>query len=252
MGLSLLDNKWKFLVIKDLLKNSIKKLPISFTRNQQYDKQTKKVIRKVCTAASNCIDVGAYQGEILNLYLKYSPQGKHHAFEPLPEYYSFLNAKYGRTAKIHPVALSNEVGQRTFNYVMSNPSYSGLLKRKYDRDREKDQEIVVETACLDDRLPNDLLIDFIKIDVEGAELLVLKGGEKSILRSKPVIVFEHGKGAADVYGYGPEDCFSYISDRLKLNISTMKKWLENKPQLTKEAFVRQFSTGENYYFIAYP
>jgi FkbM family methyltransferase len=41
-----------------------------------------------------------------------------------------------------------------------------------------------------DRLFPDELISFIKIDVEGHEEKVLRGGEQLILRSKPVIYFE--------------------------------------------------------------
>ncbi|MEZ4983026.1 MAG: FkbM family methyltransferase [Saprospiraceae bacterium] len=67
----------------------------------------------------------------------------------------------------------------TFNYVVSNPAYSGLQKRRYDRPNEIDEKIEVETDLLDNVLAEDTRIDFMKIDVEGGEFFVLKGAQKN-------------------------------------------------------------------------
>ncbi|MFK7982299.1 MAG: FkbM family methyltransferase, partial [Saprospiraceae bacterium] len=150
-----------------MLKKWLKKLPIPITQNHRYDIQAKKVIKKVLTKSSNCMDVGCHEGEFLDLFLKYAPAGQHFAFEPLPDYYENLVKNYGQKCKIHPQALSDKKGESTFNYVISNPAYSGLQKRNYDKPNEKDTSITVETDLLDDLLPAKTKIDFIKIDVEG-------------------------------------------------------------------------------------
>ena len=54
-----------------------------------------------------------------------------------------------RNCLVHSYALSNTKGTTTFNYVISNPSYSGLIKRKYDKPNEQDTTIEVETELLD-------------------------------------------------------------------------------------------------------
>jgi len=46
---------------------------------------------------------------------------------------------------------------------------------------------------LDDALPSDVRIDFIKIDVEWAEFEVLEGAKSTIKKYKPYILFEHAK-----------------------------------------------------------
>src|ERR1043165_3472046 len=161
--------------MKRLLKRLLQYSPVALTKNQHYDRLTKKVIRVVCKPNSNCIDVGCHKGEILDLMCAAAPQGHHWGFEPIPVLYEALKSKYaGTQCTISPIALSNVEGEAQFNYVTSNPSYSGLLRRKYDRPNEEDTSIKVHTARLDEVLPQNYIADLIKIDVEGAEMLVLE------------------------------------------------------------------------------
>lgn len=236
------------------LKRLVKKLPVAVTKNQQYDSQTRQIIRKVCTANSNTVDVGTHSGDILDLLLQQSPNGTHCGFEPLPVLYRGLISKYMQQKNIvlYDLALSNSNGNTSFNYVTSNPSYSGIKKRSYDRSHETDETIEVKTARLDDVvLAANKKIDFIKIDVEGAELGVLKGAEQLIKRDRPVIVFECGLGGTDVYDTTPDDLFSFFS-AMEYEVSLMKDFLKDASALSKEAFEQQYYQKLNYYFVAYP
>ena len=121
------------MAIKKMIKSVLKLIPIRFTKNQEYDFQTKKIIAKVCKADSHCIDIGCHKGEILDLFLQYAPKGTHYAFEPIPSMYNALLQKYQRQpCVISNVALSNVNGEASFNHVTSNPAYSGLQKRAYN------------------------------------------------------------------------------------------------------------------------
>lgn len=234
------------------LKNLIKKLPFDFTKNQAYDRQTNAVIRKVCEKDSNCLDIGCHKGEVLDIILHNAPNGHHFGFEPIPSMYKNLVSKYKNTnCTILEVALSNISGTSVFNHVLSNPAYSGLVKRAYDRPNEVDEQIEVKTEKLDIIFDKTTPIDLIKIDVEGGELNVLEGAEKTILRTKPVIIFEHGLGASEYYDATPEKVFA-LFDRMDYNISLMKSWLDNKSGFSLEQFKDQFYQKKNYYFIAYP
>ena len=233
------------------LKALVKKLPIAFTKNQQYDAQTVRILQKICRPDSNCIDIGCHKGEMLDLILKFSPRGKHFCFEPLPDLFQGLIQKnYPKNCQFFDLALSRDKGETTFNYVISNPSYSGILRRRYDRTDEEDTTITVKTNLLDNVVPLDTHIDFIKIDVEGAEMLVLEGAKRTIERCKPIVVFEHGLGASDVYGTTPRQIFLFF-EQCGLHISLMRDWLAGKPVLSQEAFEEQFYSGKNYYFIAH-
>ena len=209
-------------LMKNIAKKIIKQIPINFTKNQRYDAQTIKVINKVCSSTSNCIDIGAHKGEVLDKILAAAPEGQHFAFEPIPALFQQMELRYKDMKNVHlsNLALSSKKGEASFNYVVTNPSYSGLIKRKYDHKDEKDELITVQTDLLDNVLPAEHKIDLMKIDVEGGELLVLEGARKTIIQHKPVIIFEHGLGASDFYGATPEKVFVLLN-ACGLNVSLM-------------------------------
>ncbi len=111
---------------------------------------------------------------------------------------------------------------------------------------------MVKTDLLDNIVDPADVVDFIKIDVEGAELEVLRGGIETIKRSKPVIVFEHGLGAADCYGTRPEEDYALLCGECGLRLSLLDGWLEGRQALSEYEFCKQFYKGLNYYFVAHP
>jgi FkbM family methyltransferase len=233
------------------LKRLIKKIPIAFTQNQRYDAQTLQIMQRMLKPTSNTIDVGANEGDVLKHLCKFAPEGKHFAFEPIPHLYEhLLNTKNANTT-VYNVALSDKRGESTFNYVITNPSYSGLKKRQYANDHEQDTQITVKTEKLDDLIPENTPITMIKIDVEGGEYQVLLGAKETILRCRPIIVFEHGLGASDYYGTTPEQVFNFLTGECYCRINLMKRWLKGEQPLTIQEFRTIFDTNSDYYFIAY-
>jgi FkbM family methyltransferase len=158
----------------------------------------------------NCIDVGAHNGDILREMVRIAPEGRHIAYEPLPDFADRLEQEFPEV-DVRRAALSDEEGTATFTYVKSNPGYSGFKERRYPGE-ESLEKLEVRTERLDSALPDGYVPALIKIDVEGAELQVLKGGIETIARHRPVIVFEHGKGATDHYGAGPDDVYDLLSE----------------------------------------
>lgn len=205
-------------------------------------------MERVLTRDACCIDVGCHFGSILREMLRIAPEGRHHAFEPLPALHRQLVENF--PAVIHRLALSDTRGQTTFQYVVSNPGYSGLLRRTYEREDETVVQITVETDLLDNVVPASLPVRLIKIDVEGAELQVLRGGVKLLKRHRPFIIFEHGLGAADHYGTTPEEVYDLLSGDCGLEVNLMARWLNGAPPLSRDAFSTFFRDGTEFYFMA--
>lgn len=237
--------------IKNIIRVALNLLHIDLTKNLEYDRLTTAIMKKVLKVDSNCVDVGCHKGEILSIMLKDAPNGKHFGFEPIPYLYHDLKKLFKNKATIFPYALSDKNGNSTFQLVKSAPAYSGIKKRKYTVDNPDIEEIKVELKQLDDVIPQGVKIDFIKIDVEGAEFGVLKGARKLIARDKPYIVFEFGLGASDFYGTKPVDLFNFFKGA-GLNISTLKSFIKKDESLTLETFSSLYKTNKEYYFLAHP
>lgn len=215
-----------------------------------YDQQGFAVMRRWLRADANCVDVGCHQGDILREMIRHAPRGRHFAFEPLPHLAAALTKKFPRVS-VHELALNDAAGETSFQFVTSNPGYSGLLRRRYDRPHEEVTEIKVKTARLDDVLPAGLPVALIKIDVEGAELGVLRGAVKTLSAYRPVVIFEHGLGAADCYGTTPEQVHELLAG-CGLRVWLMADWLAGREALTGAEFAAQFYEGKNFYFMAAP
>ncbi|HMQ07212.1 MAG TPA: FkbM family methyltransferase [Saprospiraceae bacterium] len=230
----------------------MKKLFPYLNKGWYYDKLTEQIIRKTVQLNSQGIDIGSHHGEVLSSLLKYAPEGRHYAFEPLPELYELLYKRYGQKAAIYPYALSNENGFSDFHYIRNAPDYSGLRKRKYDIMHPDIHILWVEMRKLDDVIPTDSTIHFIKIDVEGGEFDVIKGSENLILNSRPIILFEFGMGASDYYHVDPSDFFDYCTQHLQMHLYTLKAFLDNNLPLSRADFLQMYESNKEYYFVMGP
>ena len=118
-----------------------------------------------------------------------------------------------------------------------------------DISKPKIDEIDVEVRILDEIIPIDSDIKFIKIDVEGGEMGVLEGSIKTIQRCQPIILFEFGMGASDIYGTKPSDIFDYF-ENLDYKIYCLSSYLEKKEFLDFDSFDNLYNKGIEYYFVA--
>ena len=103
----------------------------------------------------------------------------------------------------------------------------------------------MRTERLDDALPSGYVPALLKIDVEGAELEVLRGGGETIARHRPVVVFEHGAGSADHYGTAPADVWELL-DGAGLRVSG----LDGAGPFSLAEFEDQFARAERVNFVA--
>ena len=238
-----------------LLKRIAKKIhslsPISLSRNEKYDRLTKKIIQRIATQNGSCIDIGVHEGKILHWMVQYMPNTIHYAFEPIPILFKQLQLKFAGKAFVSAIAISDKNHQSNFNLVTSNMAYSGLIKRAYDK-AETDCIIQVQTASLDNLISLTEKISLIKIDVEGAEFFVLKGAKNTINNNKPIILFECGKAGGDAYGFTPNDVYNLFSNDYAYSIYTLSNWLQKKETTNCNQFIEYYKTGKEFFFLAAP
>jgi len=135
------------------------------------------------------IDVGAYNGLFL-LYLAEIFKSVY-AFEPVEELYRILSRLKLKNARVLNVAVSSTNENLQLRVPMDG-SYARYTEASLvDRGAVNDASIkTVPVSCRTLDSFDIIDCDFIKIDVEGHELDVLKGGFKTIERNLPALLIE--------------------------------------------------------------
>jgi FkbM family methyltransferase len=193
---------------------------------------------------SSCVDVGAHEGIWLEELRRVAPRGRHLAYEPLPHLARDLAERFPEM-DVRNAALSNRNGETTFVHVRDLPGYSGLRRRDYPREVDA-ETITVRTERLDDALPEDFVPALIKVDVEGAERLVVEGALETIRRHRPIVVFEHGPGAAEHYETTPGDMYRLLGEEAGLSLFD----LDGNGPFALPEFERRFESGEQWNWLA--
>jgi|SRR3989344_1089398 len=153
---------------------------------ESYEPETTQYFKKTIQPGMTVVDVGANLGYFTRLSAKLvGPTGHVYAFEPDADNFLLLKENTKQLKNVHIVqsAVSNREGTVTF-YLSDKMGMHSLLECK-----NKGEQVTVSSTTLD-CLSEKTDINFVKIDVEGAEREVFQGMEKLLLR-KPIIVFEY-------------------------------------------------------------
>lgn len=141
------------------------------------------------------VDVGANCGYFTMLFKRLvGKSGRVVAYEPNPVYVSLLeNTRRSNNTQfeIEPVALSDSAGTIDLAYPGEYTGSASIVSA-FDPKWGIEHTIEVSTSTLDDDFAGMDTPNFIKIDAEGAEELILKGGRELINRhDAPVLILEY-------------------------------------------------------------
>jgi FkbM family methyltransferase len=192
-----------------------------------------QAMREIIQSDMNCIDIGCHIGSSLSLMLCLSPRGRHIAFEPIPKKAKWLRRKFPEV-EIKALALGDKRERRTFFQNASRPGFSGFAEGSATQDEVI--ELTVDCDMLDNVVGADRKYTFVKIDVEGAELLVLRGARQTIARDTPIILFESSHDGAARLGLKREDLFAFFVDELGYKVFLIKDFLEKRAALDLAGF----------------
>jgi FkbM family methyltransferase len=182
-----------------------------FALRENYEQELVS-LEKFLSSGSVFIDVGANMG-IYTLVASrlVGRAGSVIAFEPSVQSFPLLKQNIALNDLTNvlalPVALSHETGRATL-YHGPDPVCNSLGKHpSWHSDAEE-----VSTDSLDNVVKRTSLnrLDLIKIDVEGAEELVLRGALKVLTSMRPVIIFEINPGACAGFGLSPDGAWELL------------------------------------------
>lgn len=188
------------------------------------------LVERLCRDAAVFVDVGAHLGSIINGVRQHSLPSQIIAVEAIPEKAKKLAMKFPEV-HIHCCAAGDREGEVTFYVDHLQSGYSSLDSAISNRSETK--EITVNMKTLD-RLVGKAEVDLIKIDVEGAELGVLKGADYLVSQSRPTIMFE--SGASEMQPYTKAAMWHWFNDH-QYELFLPNRVAHDGPGLTLDAFL---------------
>jgi FkbM family methyltransferase len=193
-----------------------------------------QIMKREISNSSNCIDIGAHLGSMLSEILNLSPKGRHMAFEPTPQKARWLKQKF-TGVDIKEIALSDTTGKVSFYIDKYRSGFSGLRKHR------KGDDLVTEVEVRCDRIDNVLdpehKVDFMKIDVEGGELAVLRGAANTLFKYHPLLLFECCRSGLSAFGFTSKQVFEFLTQH-SYSIYLLKDFLADGRALSSEQFDR--------------
>jgi FkbM family methyltransferase len=180
-----------------------------------YEAESIELCAKHIQPGAVVLDVGAHLGYYTRIFSKLAKKsGSVLAFEPCPENYPLLRHNLSATrfqnVKIIDKAVSAQNGTATL-FISSGHSMHSLNAAFTDNQGR----VEVETIALDTFLTANKIdkVDFIKIDVEGAEPLVLKGMQQIVSNSPNLkMLIEYNPIALQAGGHEPLELLSTLSE----------------------------------------
>lgn len=165
-----------------------------------------ELLPKFISSKSNVIDIGANYAYFTHRFANLCSSGHVYAFEPIP--FTFRVAEkivrsYGfKNVDLFRLGVGNENVQTVFEvplqsfgaYSAGQAHLSGRNNELKGKDKhyqfESHEKVTCEIIRIDDFKLIDKQIDFIKMDIEGAELFALKGMKTLLLKDQPVVLLE--------------------------------------------------------------
>lgn len=189
----------------------------------QLDIAETSAIRRFIQPGDVCIDIGAHGGSWTKVLSRLvCQQGHVYAFEALPYYAQILRATAAiiRLSNVTVInsAVTNHKGPVPIIWrdATSGERLTGLTHIAGEDEDARDA-IVVAGSTLDAFIDSQHIlsrVSFVKADVEGSELMVVQGAERTIARFRPVFYLEVISEYCLRYGYQPAALFD-IFDTLE-------------------------------------
>lgn len=193
-----IQGKWMYLDDKDSLE---------LTKKGIYDRQQTQLIKKLVKKKHTVLDIGANIGYFTLIMAKHAKRV--YAFEPEPRNFQILKKN---------VELNNLSNVKLYNLAVAETNGNGILHlcennrgmhRIYPSNWCKEGTTDIQTVRIDDIIQE---ADFIKMDIEGAELGALKGMTKLLQTCNITLSMEFYPPSIEEYGAKSKDLYDFITN----------------------------------------
>lgn len=178
-------------------------------KGRLYEREELEIILAHCMGARVCLDIGANVGNHAIFMAKVLKAETVYVFEANPSAANVLRRNIGCNGladAIDTSFLGIGVGAMEATMRVYNPQLNNLGAARLKSDAQGDIKIKTIDSLAINKLP-----DFVKIDVEGMEIDVLKGMKRMIAQSRPRIFIEVNSDNMDVFHqWANDNCYKVI------------------------------------------
>jgi FkbM family methyltransferase len=192
-----------------------------FVVNGEYEPQTTAYLLRELATDSVCLDVGANVGYYTCLMSRLASNGRVVAFEADPEIFELLRDNVAinwceKVAEPRNQAVADFSGSLTlFRRVGRSGNTSITQVPESERvvfGEPESVEFEVDCVTIDEVVAGFERLDVVKIDVEGAESLVLRGMGDTVQRLNPLVIMEWSPGQAEAAGGSADELTGLVED----------------------------------------
>ncbi|MCK5804196.1 MAG: FkbM family methyltransferase [Lentisphaeria bacterium] len=166
-------------------------------------------LESVLRPGMTTIEGGANRGvTAIAMAMAVGSQGHVHAFEPVPEFFATLEENISRNnignTSVYNLALSNQAGSISF---YKHGTGSGVTFTD-DGEAIEVEAITIPEFLAVQNIPS---LDFINLDCEGSELLVLQSAQDVLTEQAPPIFCEVHRGYLEALGQSVAELAKYLA-----------------------------------------
>ena len=185
-----------FFAFRDVVRNTI-------IENKIFDNDVFERSKRYIKENSVVIDAGANYGQLSILFSKAKPNVHVYAFEAYKYICEILQKNVlinNSKVKVHNYILSDESKKNLIISESILKEFNNYGSNFVDLKKKSNQGNLVDSVKIDD-LNIQQEVSFMKIDVQGYDLKVLRGAEKTIKRNKMPIIIEYSKEFESKFNY---------------------------------------------------
>ena len=223
-----------------------KGVELSLFQTGTYEKGTIQLLQKYLDSGSSFLDIGANIGLMSVIASKHVGEtGLVYAVEANPNTVSILQTNIElngcKNIELLPVALSDERGTALlFENWEVNRGGASLISQG---SQEKGVEVKMER--LDDLFNEDTKINLVKIDVEGFEPQVLRGGMTWFRKQLPIFIIEVSEKREKEVGPSPQEVMELVRTIGNYRFYKQKGTKERRGKLVEIKNPKELPTHDN-------
>lgn len=219
--------------------------PIETLNFFDYEKHDAAMMENLVSDGDNFFDIGANIGWYSINIATSRRASKVFCFEPIPSTYGHLQYNLGlnpvSNVFAHNFGFSNHAGEFPFYYYAEGSVNASSVNVTA---RSDVQTVRCKIRTLDDYIAETgNRVDFIKCDVEGAELLVFQGGIKTISLNKPVVFSEILRKWSAKFNYNPNEIFDLFRQQ------GYRAFTVNQNDLSEFSGMNDSTIETNFFFL---